>query len=293
MVSEDNLLFAAADFTNLCADICFFVLLLGFSCTLKADNPLHGSSLIEYAHLEQWLDFATTEIDQGIARWLRKLQSALKRALSTLEFPHVERYFWTMVNQPNFRKVLGEVKQTESVYPIQSQKKPAEPKGAAKPKEANKEVKREAPEEPAKPKVEAVAEDDEGAPKQKTKPKNPVDLLPPSKMILDEWKRLYSNTKSNFCEVAIGGFWDLYDPEGWSLWFCDYKYNDENTVSFVTLNKHLLNMEAQRLGMGPHRRHMGAELYRAASLGDNFQELKSINSIKKAGEVYSSEEARS
>ena len=29
----------------------------------------------------------------------------------------------------------------------------------------------------------------------------------------------------------------MYDPEGYSLWFCDYKYNDENTVSFVTMNK--------------------------------------------------------
>lgn len=35
----------------------------------------------------------------------------------------------------------------------------------------------------------------------------------------------------------MAGFWDMYDPEGYSLWFCDYKYNDENTVSFVTLNK--------------------------------------------------------
>ncbi|XP_057490951.1 elongation factor 1-gamma-like [Actinidia eriantha] len=33
------------------------------------------------------------------------------------------------------------------------------------------------------------------------------------------------------------GFWDMYDPEGYSLWFCDFKYNEENTVSFVTLNK--------------------------------------------------------
>lgn len=33
------------------------------------------------------------------------------------------------------------------------------------------------------------------------------------------------------------GFWDMFDPEGYSLWFCEYKYNDENTVSFVTLNK--------------------------------------------------------
>ena len=29
----------------------------------------------------------------------------------------------------------------------------------------------------------------------------------------------------------------MFDPEGYSLWFCDYKYNDENTVTFVTMNK--------------------------------------------------------
>ncbi|GAA0157873.1 hypothetical protein LIER_15041 [Lithospermum erythrorhizon] len=139
----------------------------------------------------------------------------------TAEFPHVERYFWTMVNQPNFKRVIGELKQAESVPPVQS-KKP-QPKEVAKPT---------AKEEP-KPQETVAAEEE--APKPK--PKNPLDLLPPSKMILDEWKRLYSNTKSNFREVAIKGFWDMYDPEGYSLWFCDYKYNDENTVSFVTLNK--------------------------------------------------------
>ncbi|CAD5168080.1 unnamed protein product [Musa acuminata subsp. malaccensis] len=49
----------------------------------------------------------------------------------------------------------------------------------------------------------------------KPKPKNPLVLLPPGKMILDEWKRLYSNTKMNFGEVAIKGFWDMYDrPRG-------------------------------------------------------------------------------
>ena len=37
--------------------------------------------------------------------------------------------------------------------------------------------------------------------------------------------------------LPLAGFWDMFDPEGYSLWFCDYKYNDENTVSFVTLNK--------------------------------------------------------
>ncbi|KAF3783812.1 Elongation factor 1-gamma [Nymphaea thermarum] len=254
---------------------------------LKGDAGLYGSSLIDYGHVEQWIDFASLEIDANIMLWLRPRMgfavylppaeesaiAALKRALGALntylachtylvghsvtladivmtcnlylgfsrlmtksftsEFPHVERYFWTLVHQPNFHKILGEVKQTESVPPIQSVKKPGQPKEAAKPKakeEPKKEVKKEAP----KPKVVEDA-DEEEAPKPK--PKNPLDLLPPSKMILDEWKRLYSNTKTNFREVAIKGFWDMYDPEGYSLWFCDYKYNDENTVSFVTLNK--------------------------------------------------------
>ncbi|GLT97069.1 hypothetical protein SLE2022_146540 [Rubroshorea leprosula] len=250
---------------------------------LKADNHLYGSTLMDYARIEQWIDFASMEIDSNIGKWLyprwglgvylppaeEAAIAALKRALDALnthlvsntylvghsvtladiiltcnlsigfslamtksftsEFPHVERYFWTMVNQPNFKKVLGEIKQAESVPPVSSAKKPSQPKESAKPKpkeEPKKEAKKEAP----KP-----AEEEEEAPKPKAK--NPLDLLPPSKMVLDDWKRLYSNTKTNFREVAIKGFWDMYDPEGYSLWFCDYKYNDENTVSFVTLNK--------------------------------------------------------
>jgi elongation factor 1-gamma len=102
-----------------------------------------------------------------------------------------------MVNQPNFKKVMGEVKQADAVPPVPSQKKAAPAKEQSKPKEAKpKEVKKEAP-----PKAAEAEEED--APKPK--PKNPLDLLAPSKMILDEWKRLYSNTKTNFREVAIKG----------------------------------------------------------------------------------------
>ncbi|CAH9108505.1 unnamed protein product [Cuscuta europaea] len=246
---------------------------------LKSDNSLFGSSLIEYAHIEQWMDFSTTEVDANIARWLYPRLgfiayvpqaeeiaiSALKRALDALnthlasntylvghsvtladivmtcnlsygfkyiltksftkDFPHVERYVWTLVNQPNFAKILGEVKQSETV-PAVASKKPAQPKESVKPKME------EPKKEDVKPKEEA--QEDEAP---KPKPKNPLDLLPPSKMILDDWKRLYSNTKTNFREVAVKGFWDMYDPEGYSLWFCDYKYNEENNVSFVTMNK--------------------------------------------------------
>lgn len=258
---------------------------------LKDANPLYGSSLIEYAHIEQWIDFASHEVDANILRWFiprigfavylplaeEAAISALKRALGALnihlasntylvghsvtladiimtcnlvlgfnrimtksftsEFPHVERYFWTMVNQPNFYKILGEVKQAESVPPVHSAKKPLQSKEPTKPKakdELKKDSKKEVKKELEKS-TSVVREEEEEAPKPK--PKNLLDLLPPSKMILDEWKRLYSNTKTNFREVAIKGFWEMYDPDGYSLWFCDYKYNEENTVSFVTLNK--------------------------------------------------------
>lgn len=46
----------------------------------------------------------------------------------------------------------------------------------------------------------------EGDEAPKPKAKNPLDLLPPSPMVLDAWKRLYSNTKAaHFREVAIKG----------------------------------------------------------------------------------------
>jgi elongation factor 1-gamma len=31
-------------------------------------------------------------------------------------------------------------------------------------------------------------------------------------------------------------FWEIYDPEGWSLWICRYKYNEENKKVFMTSN---------------------------------------------------------
>ena len=93
------------------------------------------------------------------------------------------------------------MKQAESVPPVQ--KKAAAPK-EQKPKDAKKETKKkEAKKEAQKLEPVEKAEEEEAAPKPK--PKNALDLLPPSKMILDEWKKLYSNTKTNFREVAIKG----------------------------------------------------------------------------------------
>lgn len=155
---------------------------------LESLNTYLASNTFLVGHAVTLADIVTTcNLYNGFSNILTKT--------FTKDFPHVERYFWTLVNQPNFKKFLGEVKQAESVPAIQ--KKPAQPAKQKPKEEPKKEVK-----EAAKPKEEAPAEEEE-APKPKAK--NPLDLLPPSKMVLDDWKRLYSNTKSNFREVAIKG----------------------------------------------------------------------------------------
>ena len=73
----------------------------------------------------------------------------------------------------------------------------------------------------------------EEAPKKPAK--NPLELLPPTPLDLDNWKRVYSNTHSDFYSV-MDKFWAMFDAAGWSLWFCDYMYNDENKKGFMTAN---------------------------------------------------------
>ncbi|KAI3710896.1 hypothetical protein L2E82_40692 [Cichorium intybus] len=161
---------------------------------LKPGNSLFGSSPIEYAQIEQWIDFSTLELDANMRGWVmprfgyatyikpveENYIAAVKRGFGALnthlatrtflvgegvtladiimtcnivmgykflltksftsEFPHVERYFWTMVNQPNFSKVIGEVVQTETILPLPAAKKPEEKPKSEPKKEAKKEA---------------------------------------------------------------------------------------------------------------------------------------------------------
>jgi len=153
-------------------------------------------------------------------------------------FTNVNRWFTTVVNQPNFRAVLPEVKLADKMQ--------VAPKVEAKKEEPKKEQpKKEQPkkEQPKKEaKKEEEDEDDFGEKEEKKKP-NPLDSLPPSKFILDDWKRVYSNEDTR--GKAIPWFWENYDSEGYSIYFGDYKYNDECKKTFMTAN--LLGGFVQRL----------------------------------------------
>ena len=49
----------------------------------------------------------------------------------------------------------------------------------------------------------------------------------------DEWKRTYKN---NPPEVWKKKLWEMFDPKGWALWVCRFKYNHENEKQFMCAN---------------------------------------------------------
>jgi elongation factor 1-gamma len=253
-------------------------------------NKLYGSTPFDAASVEQWIDFAVSEIDLAAAVWVYPIQGVIpnnanatqkakgdiRKAMENLnkhllsrtflvgnrisladivvatslyrlyelvldsafrkQFVNTNRWYLTVVNQPEVKSVIGEVvlcdkmqvaKETKAEAPKEEKPKKEEPKKekpAAKPKE---------PEE----------EEEESFEEAKPKGPNPLDLLPPSKMVMDEWKRTYSNNDTR--SVAIPWLWEHYDKEGYSIYFGVYKYNDELEKIFMTAN--LLTGFCQRL----------------------------------------------
>lgn len=103
------------------------------------------------------------------------------------------------------------------------------PKKEEKKKEAPKAA---APKATKKPAADEE-EEEEDAPTE-PKAKHPLDLLAKPTMILDDWKRKYSNEDTR--SAALPWFWEHYKQEEYSLWKVDYKYNDELTQVFMTSN---------------------------------------------------------
>jgi elongation factor 1-gamma len=149
-------------------------------------------------------------------------------------YKNVVRWFTTCINQPHFKSVLGTVELcTKMQVPPKVEKaKTEKPSKEAKKEKAPKKEKTASKE----PSAESLEEDLEAiaAAEQKPAAKNPLDLLPKSTFVLDEWKRTYSNNDTR--PVAIDWFWANYDQTGYSIWKVDYKYNSELTQIFMSSN---------------------------------------------------------
>ncbi|OQD78308.1 hypothetical protein PENDEC_c001G01427 [Penicillium decumbens] len=224
-------------------------------------TTLLGKTKQDYASIVSWMSFANSELLPTLAGWFRPLlglapynkktvdevakvalkdiavlearltantylvgerisladiftAALLTRAFATVldkkfrdATPAVSRWYNTIVNQEDFKAVY-EAKFAEECIKYTAPKKEEKPKAAAP-----------APEPQAAP-----------APK----PKHPLEALGKPTLVLDEWKRQYSNEDTR--TVAMPWFWKEFKADEYSLWKVKYKYNNELKLTFMANN---------------------------------------------------------
>mmetsp|Transcript_52297 Transcript_52297/g.60041 ORF Transcript_52297/g.60041 Transcript_52297/m.60041 type:complete len:419 (+) Transcript_52297:38-1294(+) len=148
-------------------------------------------------------------------------------------FPNFFNYFHAVASLPAMLKVLGRVRYNEGRFDLYV---------APKKEEVKKEEKKPAAAKPKK-KDDDEEEEEAEAPK-KDDGKAELDNLPPSNFNFYDFKTLITNAKDK--KEAVNEFWNLFDKEGYSLWFVEYeKAPGEGKVVYLTNN--LMNGFLQRL----------------------------------------------
>ena len=141
----------------------------------------------------------------------------LTRAFATVldkkwrsENPAVTRWYNTIIEQAAFKAVVENPVFAEEVIKYTPPKKEEKPKPAA------------------------AAPAAEEKPAEEKKAKHPLEALGKPTLILDEWKRQYSNEDTR--PVALPWFWQNFKADEYSLWKVDYKYNEELKLTFMANN---------------------------------------------------------
>ena len=171
----------------------------------KANNRLKEFMRTLDAHLKD-KDFVMgsrlTLADVTLFRELKYFfQLVFPKGLRDKVFPNATKWFQRMAETEEVKKVYGKILLcNQPLKPFVKEEK-QEKKPEKKP-EKHEDTKKEEP------------------PKEKKKV-NPLDELPPSKLELESFKRAFLNNKDK--EDAMNKFWEIYDPEGYSLWWVEYQ----------------------------------------------------------------------
>jgi elongation factor 1-gamma len=234
-------------------------------------TTLLGKTKQDYASILRWMSFANSEVLDHASQWFQPLigrlpynkkqvddaLAKLTKSLTVLEkhllintffvsermtvadlfvagmvsrvyqyymddknrkaYPCLTRWFETVTKQPVWEEANGKPEiATEALKNVQPKQEAAAKKEKA----------------PAKPAAKAADEEEEDKPAPK--PKHPLEALPKPTLVLDDWKRKYSNEETR--EVALPWFWEHFKSDEYSVWQVNYKYNEELTLTFMTSN---------------------------------------------------------
>jgi len=158
-------------------------------------------------------------------------------------YVNTNRWFTTLINQPEFKAVIGDFKLCEKMAQFDA-KKYAEYQGKGKDKKADKpekeqKVKKEKPKEEKKaagdsaPAPAEEMDETEAILAAEPKSKDPFEKFPKGNFNMDDFKRVYSNEAES---VSIPYFWEKLDKENYTIWYGEYKYPKELTLIFMSCN---------------------------------------------------------
>jgi len=177
-----------------------------------------------------------TLADVSVAYALKMLFENVLDAAFRKPFGNVVRWYTTVMNQPQVVAVSGQPKLAEKMAQFDA-KKYAEMSGkgdSAKKESAKKDKpKKEQPKKKEEPKKKAEPEDEDEPMPAPPKAKDPFAEIPAGSWVMDDFKRFYSNNDE---DKSIPYFWEKFDAEHYSIWFCEYLYPDELTMTFMSSN---------------------------------------------------------
>jgi len=142
-------------------------------------------------------------------------------------FTNVVRWFTTCVKQEEFVAVIGAVTMCKTELKAPGQAEDKKSAGGKKSEKTDKKA----------DKKKGKKEDKPAAPAPVKKVEHPYKIMDreaPSTMIMDTWKKTYSNAATY--DESMSKFWETYDMEGFSLWHMVYNYNEENKRTFMVSN---------------------------------------------------------
>jgi len=160
---------------------------------------------------------------------------------------NLNRWIQTVLNSPNVKPILGDITFAtgvatfdESVY----NKFAASAQGGSNKKKEEKKQEKPA-QQPKQSKKKEAEEEDEVDEIAANEPKftDPFAKMPPGTFVMDSFKRVYSNEDT--ATKAIPYFWENFDPENYSIWYGEYKFPEELTLTFMSCN--LISGMFQRL----------------------------------------------